>query len=195
MFQDTQQQEPLQQTPVNQTVPEQPAPGQQQQPATPPTPPAVPPPPPVQTTQEERIWAAISYIAFLGLLTLAMVPKSTFCKRHAAHGLTIFIAWFVLIFAVLILLWPFPPLLVSLVSGLLFIGTFALSLLGIIKSLQSYELNIPLLTPLALKFPVDLIIGTLTGKPAEKTQFPQQQPPAEQPPTEQPPNSETPPKQ
>lgn len=179
MFQDTQQ--PQNQPPVQpeqpvqqaQTAPQQPAPQQM-----PTAQPATPPPPPVPTTQEERIWAAISYIGFLGLLTLAMMPKSTFCKRHAAHGLTVFVAWFVLLIAVLILLWPFPAVLVSLVEGLLFLAVAAVTVLGIIKSVQSYELNIPVLTSIALKFPVDLIIGTITGKPADKTQPPQNEPPA-----------------
>ncbi|MBN1494243.1 hypothetical protein JW911_00725 [Candidatus Peregrinibacteria bacterium] len=195
MFQDTQQQP--QQQPAEQQTPSagQPAETPTAQPQTSPTPtpppaPTTPPPPPVHTTQEERVWSAIGYIAFLGLLTLAMMPKSEFCKKHAAHGLTIFSVWFVALIAALILLWPFPAVFVSMVEGLLFLGLAALSVLGIIKSVQSYDMNIPVLTPIALKFPVNAIIGTITGKtpetkePSQPTQNPppgdqQTQPPQE----------------
>jgi uncharacterized membrane protein len=169
MFQDTPQQP---QQPIQTVQPAQEQPVAGQAPQNPPQAPATPPPPPVPTTQEERIWAAIGYIGFLGVLTLAMMPKSAFCKKHAAHGLTIFVVWFVLLFAVLILLWPFPAFLVSLVEGLLFMGVAALCVLGVVKSIQSYDLVIPVLTPIALKFPVDIIIGTVTGKTPDKTEPP-----------------------
>jgi len=161
MFQEIPQQQPS----VNQPAP-QPAPSQ-----TPP-PPVKPALIPVQTTQEERIWSVIGYVAFLGILTLAMMPKSAFCKRHAAHGLTIFILWFVLLIAVLFLLWPLPSVLVGMVESLLFLGAGALVVLGIIRSIQSFEMNVPILTPIAMKLPVDAIIGTVTGKTPEKTEEP-----------------------
>jgi uncharacterized membrane protein len=181
MFQDIQQ--PQSQQPVQTTPPEVQQPAPQAVPAT-------PPPPPIPTTQEERIWGAIAYVGFLGLLTLAMKPKSDFCKKHAAQGLFNFSAWFVLLIAVLILLWPFPAILVSMVESLLFFATLAVSILGIVKSLQSYELNIPVFSAIALKFPVDLIIGTLTGKAPEKPVSPQDQPPANT--TPPPPPAQTP---
>jgi len=167
MFQDTQQTQqpqPQPQQPAEQTPQQQPA----QAPAV-----VQPQVPPVKTTQEERIWAAIGYIAFLGLLTLAMMPKSEFCKKHAAHGLTIFCIWFIALFVVLILFWPFPAVIVSLLEGLLFLGSAGLGILGILKSIQSYEMNIPVLTPIAMKFPVNAIIGTITGKVTENPQEPQ----------------------
>jgi len=178
MFQDTPQQpvQPAQPATAGQ-APQNPQPA-----ATPPP----PPPPPVPTTQEERIWAAIGYIGFLGVLTLAMMPKSAFCKKHAAHGLTIFVAWFILLFGVLILLWPFPAVIVSMVEGMLFLGVAALAVLGVLKSIQSYDMNIPVLTPIALKFPVDMIIGTVTGKTPEKTDTTQNPPSPPPPPAQTP---------
>jgi uncharacterized membrane protein len=174
MFQDAQQTPPPQQ-PEQPTVQNpQPQPSAAPAPTPPPAPAAQPQIPPVKTTQEERIWSAIGYIAFLGLLTLAMMPKSEFCKRHAAHGLTIFCAWFISMFVVLIVFWPFPAVIVSMIEGFLFLGSAALIILGILKSVQSYDMNIPVLTPIALKFPVNAIIGTIIGKVPEKTDTPQE---------------------
>ncbi|MBD3156897.1 hypothetical protein GF369_03645 [Candidatus Peregrinibacteria bacterium] len=181
MFQDDQSQQNQPQQPQ---TPQQSQPAEQQQPATNPQPqdqqqnkqaaqqkveqkqqpqqkPSTPAQKPEKTTQEERMWAAIGYIAFLGIVTLAIKPKSEFCKRHAAQGLIIFAVWFVslILFAM--------PSIIGVIGGLLLLGATVLAVLGIIKSIQSYTLELPVLSAVAKKVPTDSIIGSVTGKKPE----------------------------
>lgn len=219
MFQDNQSpqpEQPTQSTPPEQTaqpVNEQPVKSQQpsvpeqpQQQSQDPQKPAAPVVVPEKTTQEERMWAAIGYIAFLGVVTLAIKPKSEFCKHHAAQGLTIFVIWFIslILFAM--------PSFIGVIGGILLFGATGLAIFGISKAIQSYKLELPVLSSIAKKIPTDSIIGSVTGKtpevkksiegeikpteevkpeeevkPAEETQ---QQPPV-QPTTEQPVQSES----
>lgn len=116
---------------------------------------------PEKTTQEERMWSAIGYVAFLGVVTLAIKPKSEFCKHHAAQGLTIFAVWFVslILFAM--------PSIIGVLGGLLLLGATVLAVLGIIKAIQSYTFELPVLSAVAKKIPTDSIIGSVTGKTPE----------------------------
>lgn len=132
------------------------------------TQPMIPVTPPVKTNQEERMWGAISYIAFLGIVTLAMNPKSTFCKKHAAQGLLLFVVWFIGL-----ILMAVPSNLIILIGIIVFFGAMGLGGFGMYKAFTSYELNIPVLSDLAKKVPVDSIIGTVTGKVVEPTKAPQ----------------------
>jgi len=152
MFQDNQ--------PQQESHPEQPV---QQQPNVQAQRPVVPPPTPENTTQEERTWAAIGYIAFLGVVSLAIKPKSAFCNHHATRGLVIFIFWFVslILFAM--------PSFIGVIGGLLLLGLTGLAIFGIVKSIQSYKLELPILSSLANKVPVSAIIGSVTGKTPEVT--------------------------
>jgi uncharacterized membrane protein len=162
--------------PQVQSTPEQPqeqpqAPEQSQQTAQPEKPAAPKPPaePPVKTTQEERMWAAIGYIAFLGVVTLAMKPKSEFCKKHASQGIVLFVIWFI---GLIVLALP-----IALLSGLGFIvivGISVLAIIGIVKSISSHEFKLPVLTDLAKMVPIGAIVGGLTGKTPPPTQTPQQ---------------------
>lgn len=159
----------------NQPAPEAPAPApaqapapeqQPQQPVKPSAPAAIP----VKTTQEERMWAAIGYIAFLGVVTLAMMPKSEFCKKHAQQGLLLFVFWFI---GLIVLAMPIS--LLSGIGGLMLLGITVIAILGIVKSISSFELKLPILSDLAKMIPAEAIVGSLTGKP---TVPPAQTPPA-----------------
>ncbi len=178
MFQDDQSQQNQPQQPQ---APQQSQPAEQEQPSATPQPqaeqqnqqqaeqkqqpPQQKPPAPAQkpekTSQEERMWAAIGYIAFLGIVTLAINPKSEFCKHHAAQGLTIFAVWFVslILFAM--------PSIIGIIGGLLLLGATVLAVFGVIKSIQSYKLELPVLSAVAKKIPTDSIIGSVTGKKPE----------------------------
>ncbi|MCD6109301.1 hypothetical protein J7J83_00890 [bacterium] len=168
MFQDNQPQQPV--TPQSQepevtqtpTTPEPPQAPEKQVPVTPQKP-ATPVVSPEKTTQEERMWAAIGYIAFLGVVSLAIKPKSAFCKHHATRGLVIFAFWFVSLILLAM------PSFIGVVGGLLLLGLTGLSIFGIIKSIQSYKLDLPVLSSLADKVPVSAIIGSVTGKTPEVT--------------------------
>ena len=154
--------------PVEQNQPEQPVQAEQQpqapaQPEPPKQPekPAKPAALPVKTTQEEKMWAAIGYVAFLGVVTLAMQPKSEFCRRHASQGLVIFAVWFVALILMA------GPSVVGIIGLLLLLAATVVGLLGIVKSLQSFQFNLPVLSDIAKKVPVDSIIGSMTGKTTE----------------------------
>lgn len=155
------------------------------------TQPMIPVTPPVKTTQEERMWGAISYIAFLAIVTLAMNPKSAFCKKHAAQGLLLFVVWFIGLIMMAI-----PSNLIILIGIIVFFGAMGLGGFGMYKAFTSYELNIPVLSDLAKKVPVDSIIGTVTGKVVEAPQVPvtptQPEQPVAQPTIATPPVEESP---
>jgi uncharacterized membrane protein len=180
MFQDTPQQpdQPEQpQAPAEEGANPQPEQAKQseqpQKPAAPQAPPPPPPVHPVKTTQEERMWAAIGYVAFLGIVTLAMVPKSDFCKKHAAQGLFNFVIWFIglILFA--------APSFVSAIGGIILLGTTIIAIVGILKSIQSVELKLPVFSDIAAKIPTDSIMGSVTGKTPEKTEKPAEKKPEE----------------
>ncbi len=161
MFQDNQPQQP-QVAPEQPTAPQQ---TQQEAPQAPPVPeqkPAKPAALPEKTTQDERMWAAIGYIAFLGVVSLAINPKSEFCKHHAAQGLTIFALWFVSL-----ILLAFPITIVSGIGLILWLGFSGLAIFGVVKAIQSYKLELPVLSAIAKKIPTDSIIGSVTGKAPE----------------------------
>ena len=114
----------------------------------------------IKTTQDERMWAAIGYLFILGVISMAIKPKSDFCKKHATQGLVIFVGWFIS----LILMAIVPAL------SIIFIGFMALAALGIFKAIQSQEMNLPVIKQLAEKIPTGLIFGKMTGKDMPKTE-------------------------
>lgn len=167
MFEDTQQPQPTQEAnpaPVQAEAPN-PAPAPAPTPEQPPKP-AAPAALPVKTTQEERMWGAIGYIAFLGVVTLAMMPKSEFCKKHAQQGILLFIFWFI---GLIVMAMPISIL--SGIGGVILLAVTIVAILGIVKSISSFELNLPVLSDLAKMVPAEAIVGSLTGKtaPAPKT--------------------------
>lgn len=173
MFQDNQPEQSVQEQAPAET-PAQPEPPKQ--PEKPVKPAAVP----VKTMQEEKMWAAIGYVAFLGVVTLAMQPKSDFCKKHASQGLVIFAVWF----TALILM--AGPSVVSIVGLVLLLAMTGLAVLGIMKSVQSYEFNVPILSDIAKKVPINSIIGSMTGKTVETPEATSEQPAQEKPAVKEP---------
>ncbi len=141
------------------------APTEQPQQPQPPVAPKAPAAIPLKTTQEERMWSAIGYIAFLGVVTLAMMPKSEFCKKHAQQGILLFVFWFI----GLILL-AFPISILSGIGGLIIVASTVIAILGIVKSISSYELKLPVLSDLAKMVPAEAIVGSLTGKATKGTE-------------------------
>lgn len=175
-----QQNQPQQQQPAQQPQPQGQAQPQQQQ--SQPSQPQKPAPKKIKTTQEDRMWAAIGYVAFLGIVTFAMKPRNEFCKKHAAQGLVIFAVWFLGLF-----LLAFPSFIAA-IGGLVMLGGTVLAIIGIVMAIRSLEFNLPVLTDIAKKIPAEKIIGSVTGKPEQKTEQTQQQ--QSQPQTPQPPQQE-----
>jgi len=124
---------------------------------------------PEQTTQEERMWAVIAYIAFLGIITLAVKPKSDFCKHHAANGLAIFMLWFVSLILLAM------PSFIGAIGGLMLLSLTVVAVLGILKAIQSYKLELPVLSTVVKMIPTDSIIGSVTGKIPDAAQPTNQQ--------------------
>ena len=139
---------------------------------------------PIKTTQDEKMWSAIGYIAFLGVVTLAMKPKSQFCRHHASQGLVFFVLWFIGL--ILLAIGSF----FSVIGGLLMLGITVLAVMGIIKAISSYEFKLPVLTDIAKNVPVDAIIGSMTGKKAVDQPKQPQQPQPEQQESQQPEQTE-----
>lgn len=140
---------------------------------------------PVKTTQDERIWAAIGYVAFLGVVSMAMKPKSEFCKQHASQGLVIFVIWFI----GLILL-AFPSF-IGAIGGFILLAASVIAIIGIIKAIQSYQFKMPILSDIAAKIPMGAIVGSVTGKTPE-TESKKEEKQAEQAPAKTPSQQETP---
>jgi uncharacterized membrane protein len=172
MFEDNQPQQAQSTEPMQSQQPTT-APTEQPTQTAQPDQPVQPPKPaeaPIKTTQDERMWAAIGYVAFLGVVTLAMKPKSEFCKHHASQGLVLFFLWFIGL--ILLAIGSF----FSAIGGILMLGITVLSVLGIIKAISSYELKVPVLSGIANKVPVNAIVGSMTGKkPIEQPGQPVQQ--------------------
>lgn len=169
MFEDNQPQpeQPTEPTEQTQAQPEQTT-QQENQSQNPPAQQQKPAPKPLHVSQDEKMWAAIGYIAFLGVVTLAMKPKSKFCRHHASQGLVLFGLWFIGLILLAI------GSIFSAIGAILMLGISILAVIGIVKAISSYEFNVPVLTGIAKKIPVDAIVGSMTGKkPA-----PVQQPPA-----------------
>ncbi len=114
------------------------------------------------------MWSVIGYIAFLGFVTLAINPRSAFCKHHAANGLTIFGVWFVGLIVLAM------PSFIGAIGGMILLLATALAVLGILKAIQSYKFEFPVLSSIAKLIPTDTIIGSVTGKmPDTTSQAPQ----------------------
>ncbi|OGY49546.1 MAG: hypothetical protein A3B89_01685 [Candidatus Buchananbacteria bacterium RIFCSPHIGHO2_02_FULL_40_13] len=88
-------------------------------------------------TQEEKIWAAISYLWILSLVALVARKNNDYVRFHANQGFLLFI---------LSLFWWFPVL-----GWLLSLVILVLVIVGIIKSFQGEEWSLPLIAPAAKK--------------------------------------------
>ena len=88
-------------------------------------------------TQEEKIWAAISYLWILSLVALAARKNNDYVRFHANQGFLLFI---------LSLFWWFPVL-----GWLLSIVVLVLVIIGILKSFQGEEWSLPFVASAAKK--------------------------------------------
>jgi len=87
--------------------------------------------------QEEKIWAALSYLWVLSIVALAARKKNDFIRFHANQGFLLFL---------LSLLWWVPFF-----GQLLGIVIIVVAVIAIIKSLQGKKWELPLVAPIAEK--------------------------------------------
>jgi uncharacterized membrane protein len=146
------------------------------------------PQPPV--TQEEKIWAALSYIPMVALVAFLIKPKSAFVKLHGRQGLLIFLIFFFSIFLYIIL----PPL-GPILGGLVQFGMFVVGVFSIYQAIMGNWWKTPVLGNIADMLPVDMFTNvatqaitgqepTQTTPEGEVAQPAAGQAPAEQAPTE-----------
>ncbi len=159
------------------------------------------PQPPV--TQEEKLWAALSYVPMVALVSFLIKPKSAFVKLHGRQGLLIFLIFFFSIFLYIIL----PPL-GTIIAGLLQFGMFVVGVFSIYQAVLGNWWKTPVLGNIADMLPIDMFTSVATqavtgqepsqtpvepvaseAAPVETTPQAQQTPPTEQtPPTTTPPS-------
>jgi fumarate reductase subunit D len=97
-------------------------------------------------TQEERAFAALSYMWVLVLVPILLKRESEFCQFHAKQGLVLFIGSL----GVLVVgMFPFIGWFLVLIPGLLIIAL--MSLLGIQSSLAGKKGEIPYISKYAKK--------------------------------------------
>lgn len=156
------------------------------------------PQPPVE--QDEKLWAALSYVPMVALVAFLIKPKSAFVKLHGRQGLLIFLIFFFSIFLYIIL----PPL-GPILGGLVQLGMFVVGIFSIYQAIMGNWWKTPVLGNIADMLPVDMFTNvatqTITGQ--EPTQNPpvdvqpqvEQTPPVvdQQPPQSTPPADQTPP--
>jgi len=90
------------------------------------------------SSQEERIWAAVSYLWILSIIVLISRKKNDYVRFHANQG--------VFLFALSLVVW-FPML-----GWFLGILVAILSILGIIKAFTGERWALPVLGGMAEKF-------------------------------------------
>ncbi len=113
------------------------------------------PQPPV--TQDEKIWAALSYVPMVALVAFLLKPKSAYVKLHGKQGLLIFLIFFFSIFLYIIL----PPL-GPLLGGLVQLAMFVIGIFSIYQAISGNWWKIPVLGQISDMLPVDMFTNVAT---------------------------------
>ena len=88
--------------------------------------------------EDNKIWAAISYIGILSIIVLLAKKDSDFAQFHAKQGFVLFIAMVILGF-------------IPVVGWLLNIANLVLLVMGLINAVQGKRTELPLYGQLAAK--------------------------------------------
>lgn len=125
------------------------------------------PQPPV--TQDEKIWAALSYVPMVALVSFLIKPKSNFVKLHGRQGLLLFLIFFFSIFLYIIL----PPL-GPILGGLVQLGVFVIGIFSIYQAIMGNWWKTPVLGNIADMIPVEMFTSVttqaITGQDVVQTQ-------------------------
>lgn len=103
-----------------------------------------------QIEEDEKLFAAIGYFAFLFVVPLIVKPKSAYCKFHAKQSMVLFLIT-ILVFIVLFA--------IPLVGSLLTLGIFAVYILAIYRAYKGELWNIPLVSNLTGKINLENLYG------------------------------------
>lgn len=122
-----------------------------------------------KVTSDEKLWAALSYIPMIALLSLIIKPRSEYVKLHGRQGLVLFIIFFLSIFLYIVI----PPL-GPLLGGLIQLGIFVLGIYSILQAFVGNWWKIPIIGDLAKMIPAEafakVTTEALTGQPMSNAQ-------------------------
>lgn len=117
-----------------------------------------------KVSNDEKLWAVVSYIPLVAFLALLMKPDSNYLKLHGRQGIVLSIIFFLSLF---------------LISWIPFIGDFLFNLIWLILTVTGvfYAYNalvgnwskIPVVGDLAEQIPVELFAKIVSQTPAEST--------------------------
>lgn len=109
------------------------------------SPPQSPSPP-----SDERIFAALSYVAFLFILTIITKPRSEYCRFHAKQGMVLFLITIVVLMVLATI--PF-------IGSLFTLALFALYVLALYRAYRGDRWKIPFIGDIAGKINLDELLG------------------------------------
>jgi uncharacterized membrane protein len=115
-----------------------------------PSPPPASPSVPQAASPDERIFAAVAYLAFLFVVTLVAKPKSEFCKFHARQSMILFLITIIVLVVLAIIPW---------FGSLLTLALFALYVLSMYRAYQGEMWKIPIIGDVASAINIDEIFG------------------------------------
>ena len=112
------------------------------------------PQPPV--SKDEKVYAAISYIPFVALISIIVKPDSAFVRLHAKQGLLLaIIFFFVGIFAAIVSLFGLIGQILAFLLGLVPLATLIVDAYSMYLSFTGYWWKIPVLGTVADVIPVE----------------------------------------
>ncbi|MEK7528432.1 MAG: hypothetical protein AAB592_01565 [Patescibacteria group bacterium] len=103
---------------------------------------------------EEKLFAAIGYIAFLFIVPLIVKPKSKYCQLHAKQSLVMFLITFVYLIVFLIS---------EFIGSILTVALFALYVLAIYRSFRGDWWKIPFVGDVAEHINLSMLLGAASG--------------------------------
>lgn len=123
--------------------------------------------PPVN--KDEKVYAAISYVPFVALVSIIIKPDSSFVRLHAKQGLLLaLIFFFIGIFAAIVSLFGIIGQLLAFVLGLVPLAALIVAIYSMYLSYLGYWWKIPVLGSVADVIPVEWMAKTskqnLTGQ-------------------------------
>jgi uncharacterized membrane protein len=115
--------------------------------------------PPVN--KDEKIYAAISYVPFVALVSIIIKPDSSFVRLHAKQGLLLAIIFFFIgIFAAIVSLFGIIGQLLAFVLGLVPLAALIIAVYSMYLSFMGYWWKIPVLGAVADVIPVEWMAKT-----------------------------------
>jgi len=93
--------------------------------------------------QDNKLMGILSYFGPLVFVPILAAKESPFAKFHANQGLILFIAWFALYIAIMIMGVILPQKLIDLLTILVGLGTLAFSIIGILNAVNGVAKELP----------------------------------------------------